>query len=248
MDDTEIPRNKWTICTPTLFRYMDSKYVEAFFTDGSLRLSSMSLFSKHTDEQRLDAGEGKVMFVHRTNQGGGQTLATWAIQGTNAYVLSTSMMYDRDLCESFHSDSYIRINDSIGFGTAIALHIPALLLGLEGPCLYQGKKIIEKDLGYIDISQFQDPDNTERVDDTLLKQLDQISLRPDTALPAGNARLTQLILRRMQHYALFLKDKRFSRQVEYRFVWVLANGADDYLEVKVPEAIQFCEKPNPLIE
>jgi len=227
---------------------MESKYVNAFFEDGSLRLSSVSQFSKHVDEQRLDVGEGKIMFVHRTNQRGGQTLVTWAMQGTNTYILSATMRYNQDLCKSFNSDSYIRINDSIGFGTAIARHIPFFLAGFEGPCLYQERKIIERDLGYIDINQFKDPDITTSVDDTLLNGLARISLKPDISLPSGNPRLTQFILSRMQHYAMFLKDKKYSHQVEYRFVWAIPGDATDSLDIKVPEAIQFCEKPNPLTE
>jgi hypothetical protein len=233
---------EWNICSPTLFRFMDSQYVNAFFADGSLRISSFFKFHKHTDEQRLDKGEGKTMFVHRTNQRGGQTLTAWAIQGANAYVLSTSMRYDQDLLRSFNSDSYIRIKDSTAFGMAIARHIPHLVAGYEGTCLYQEMKIAEKDLGYIDLNQFQDPQNPLPVTDP--KQIPYSGI----PLPSNNRPLTEYILSQLGHYSMFLKDKKYAHQVEYRFIWVTSNNTEDYLDIKVPEAIQFCDKPNSLTE
>ena len=58
----------WKVCTPVTFRLLDSKHVDSFFIDGSLRLSSFSRFHKHSDEQRLDRGEGRTFFVHKTNK------------------------------------------------------------------------------------------------------------------------------------------------------------------------------------
>jgi len=234
--------SEWGICTPTLFRFMDSKYVDAFFADGSLRISSFSKFHKHADEQRLDKGEGKTMFVHRTNQRGGQTITAWTIQGANAYVLSTSMRHDQDLLHSFNSDSYIRIKDSSAFGMAIARHIPHLVAGFEGACLYQERKIIKRDLGYIDLNQFQDPQNPLPVIDQ--KEIPYSGL----PLPSNNPKLTDYILSQLGHYSMFLKDKIFAHQSEYRFIWVTANNTEDYLDIKVPEAIQFCEKPSLITE
>lgn len=234
--------SEWNICTPTLFRLMDSKYVDAFFADGSLRISSFSKFHKHADEQRLDKGEGKTMFVHRTNQRGGQTITAWTIQGANAYVLSTSMRHDQDLLHSFNSDSYIRIKDSSAFGMAIARHIPHLVAGFEGACLYQERKIIKRDLGYIDLNQFQDPQNPLPVIDQ--KEIPYSGL----PLPSNNPKLTDYILSQLGHYSMFLKDKIFAHQSEYRFIWVTANNTEDYLDIKVPEAIQFCEKPSLITE
>ena len=37
---------------------MDAEYVESFFRDGSLRLSSFARFAKHPDEQLRDKAEG----------------------------------------------------------------------------------------------------------------------------------------------------------------------------------------------
>ena len=212
----------WNICTPTLFRFLDKKYADAFFTDGSIRLSSFSQFHNHIDEQMLDKQEGKAMFVHRTNQGGGQTIEVFARYGTNAYILSTSMRYDTELMKAFNSDSYIRINDSTNFGIAISRYIQGLTSAFEGPCLYQSNKIIERDLGYIDITKFRDKVKKNLLDEFVNSQ--------------------------MQHYPLFLKDKPYAHQSEYRFVWIIRDKTYDYIDIKVPEAIKFCQQPNSLTE
>lgn len=217
----------WNLCTPNLFRYLSSEFVDAFFADGSLRISSFSQFHKHKDEQRLDQREGKTMFVHRTSQGGGQTITAWATHGVNAYVLCFSMRYDKELMDAFGCDSYFRISNSTNFGMAVARHIPGLVASFEGPCLYQDKKIIEQDLGYIDINQYRSLENPEQLSKDLLNEF---------------------IVSKMSHYPLFLKDKRFAPQVEYRYVWIVRNKANDFLDLKVQEALQFCEKPNELTE
>lgn len=74
----------WSIFTPTLFRYLASDYVEAFFAEGSLRLSSFTRFAKHADEQRRDPDEGMAAVIDRTYEGGGQTIAARTNVGENA--------------------------------------------------------------------------------------------------------------------------------------------------------------------
>lgn len=81
----------WHVCTPTIFRLLPSQYVDEFFRDGSLRLSSFRRFKQHTDEQRLDAQEGESSFVHRTRERRGQTFFARALHGDNAYVLSANL-------------------------------------------------------------------------------------------------------------------------------------------------------------
>jgi len=215
----------WNICTPNLYRFLDQEYVDAFFKDGSLRLSSFAQFHKHEDEQRLDKKEGKTMFVHRTNQGGGQTITAWATHGVSAYVLCAAMRYDKSLMDTFGCNSYFRITNSTNFGMAVARNIPGLVNAFEGPCLYQDMKIIEQDLGYIDVNKFRDPENPANIRKEMLNDF---------------------ILSRMEHYPLFLKEKSFAHQVEYRYLWIVRNKEADYLDIKVPEAIQFCEKESEL--
>lgn len=217
----------WHVCTPVVFRFLPEQYVSQFFQDGSLRLSSFSQFTKHSDEQRLDASEGKTMFISRTKQQGGQTLEAQAVHGHNAYILCGSIRYDEELSGAFGCDSYIRINNPTEFGAKVARHVPGLVAGAEGMCLYQRMKIIERDLGYIDLKQFSDPKAPSKI---------------------NMERLTRFINDQMKHYPFFLKDSSFSHQVEYRFVWITSSPVQDYLDIKVPEVISVCDRPNSLTE
>lgn len=50
----------WSFRVPVLTRQMKTEYVEAFFRDGSLRLSSFKIFREHPDELRRDEMEGQI--------------------------------------------------------------------------------------------------------------------------------------------------------------------------------------------
>lgn len=217
----------WNICTPHLFRYMPEEFVNNFFEDGSIRLSSFTQFHSHEDEQRLDKREGKAMFVSTTQKNGGQTVQVHTKPELNAYVLCTTMIHDSSLMDSFKCDSYIKIMDSTNFGMAVARHIPGVLASFEGPCIYQYRKIIEQDLGYIKMNQFNDTDNPKHI---------------------NVKALNNFILKKMGHLSLFLKDKSFSHQSEYRYVWLVSNKETDFIDIKVPEIREICTPPNPLTD
>jgi hypothetical protein len=241
MPSIKLQNREWYIATPTLFRFMDSKYIDAFFNDGSLRISSFSRFKKHKDEQRMDKDEGKAMFVHITTQGGKQTITVTVEQGISAYILSTTMRYDKDFLDMFNVDSYIRINNSSGFGEAIAKKIENFNFGYEGACLYQDIKIVHKDLGYIDINKFRDPQNPQ-------PPIDQAKIPPEGLIIPPSPLLKEYIFSQIGHYPIFLKDKKFAHQTEYRFAWETKVLSQEYIDIKVPEAIQFCEKPDELTQ
>jgi hypothetical protein len=215
----------WNICSPVLFRHIaDEQFVDAFFADGSIRLSSFGRFRSHEDEQRLDKAEGDTNFLHRTNQGGGQSIFVTARYGHNAYMLSTSTRTGPELRAKF-GQYYIRISDPTQFGIALSKHVPGLLSGFEGGCLYQQTKTIERDLGYIDPKQFEDNQGK-----------------------AKEKELWDFINTNMQHWPYFLKHGRFAEESEYRFVWLTRAVASPTLDIKVPEAIQFCERANAVTE
>ena len=141
----------WNVFTPALFRYLKSEYVEAFFEDGSLKLSSFTHFATHADEQRHDASEGSASVIHRTDDGGGQTIAARAVLGQNAYVLCGSTHHDLQLMKAFDCDSYIRIENPMAFGQAVAWRIAGFAGRAEGLCLYQHFRGIEGDLGFVNV-------------------------------------------------------------------------------------------------
>lgn len=217
----------WHVCTPTIFRYLNAEHVDAFFSDGSLRLSSFARFKTHADEQRMDAKEGEVHFVHRTNQNGGQTLYAKSFHGTKAFVLCATMRHDNALMADFGCDSYIRIENPTEFGARVARHIPGLQAGAEGPCLYQNKKFIERDLGYLDTKLFADP--------------------ADPSKPNVEA-ISRILNDQMRHWPLFLKERSFASQAEYRLLWLTSADIDGYVDIKVPEAIPLCSRPSELTQ
>lgn len=209
---------EWNVHTPTVYRYLEAEFVEAFFADGTLRLSSFERFSKHEDEQRLDAAEGEYTFVHLTQDQGGQTIYANGRITMNAFVLCATMYHSKSLMDAFKCTSYIRINDTTKFAAAVAKRLPGLRRGFEGPCLYQSKKTIQRDLGYLDPAQIKSKQDAERI--------------------VHNA---------MEQFPLFLKDATFLHQSEYRFLWDVFSHSE-YIDLKVPEARQFCSEPNSLIE
>ena len=222
-----IIRAEWHICTPALFRFLDKEYVDAFFKDGTLKLSSFAQFYKHKDEQRQDKNEGEAYFVEQTREKGGQTIEILSKHGNNAYILSSSMRYDKKLADLFKCDSYIKVKESTNFGIAIARHIPNLIVAFEGPCNYQAMKMLVKETHELpkDLEHFKNDSGLD---------IDKLKKSVIAQYPA--------------HLPFFLKDNRYANQVEYRFVWVVNGKVEEPLFVKVPEAIQFCEKPNQLTE
>jgi len=160
--------------------------------------------------------------MHRTDDGGGQTIAARAVLGQNAYVLCGSTHHDPQLMKAFDCDSYIRIENPMAFGQAVARRISGFSGGAEGLCLYQNVRGIERDLGFDDVMRTA-PDGTATYDRELL-----------LGTIAGAA----------DHVPLFLKQKSFAHQAEYRLLWFTDGVVPPYLSIKVPDARQFCSPAN----
>jgi hypothetical protein len=219
---------EWNICTPSVFRFLNQEYVDSFFKDGTLRLSSFVQFSKHKDEQRQDKNEGQVYFVEQTSIGTGETIENFSRYGYNAYILSSSMRYSKELADSFNCDSYIKIKDSTGFGITVAKQIPNVITAFEAPCEY-------RDMGILLNDTRQPPKGIDFFkNEKGLVDIDKIAETVAEQHPP--------------HLPYYLKDSKFAHQSEYRFVWITSKPIEDTLFIKVPEAIQFCEKPNKLTE
>jgi hypothetical protein len=212
------PQPVYKIYPPIVYRYLDAQFVNDFFKDGSIRLSSFSNFRKHEDEQRRDRGEGKAFFIHTNTEKGGQTITGWVVYGSNAYVLSATMRYDPELMKSFNTNSYFRINNTVEFGKAIANKITNCIEGSEGVCLYCVNRIIHSDLGHIDTNTMTEKE------------------------------IKNLLLEKASVQTCFMKDCRFASQIEYRFIWLVKGEANDYIHIKVPEAIQHCQKPDEITD
>jgi hypothetical protein len=204
---------------PRVYRYLEKQYVDEFFDNGRLRLSSFQRFASHKDDLRFDENEGQVSLFHRTSENGGQTLYVSMGFDNNAYVLCGSTIPSVPLMKKFQTDSAIIIRDVPGFIRAVAAKIPGVIRTVHGVCSYQSTRAIERDLGWIDLADgpTDDPTNVSQIE------------------------LQEALCQLVTDDVLFLKNWRFAKQVEYRLLWVVPQP-ESFLDVHVPDAIQFCER------
>jgi hypothetical protein len=218
-----IPNFKYNVHPPLIFRYIDSKYVDEFFKDGSLRLSSFLKFGMHKDEQRLDKKEGKLIFSTRSPENGGQTVMAEVSMGHDAYVLCTTAIHTEKLMKDFKCDSYIRINNSHLFGAAIAKAVTGIRYAFECFCFYHTTKVWLSDGMHFDFEKNRLPDGSYAMEPFADYLLRGAGIRP-----------------------YLIKNKEYAHQCEYRFVWITNKEADEHIDLKVPEAIQYCSRPSAL--
>ncbi len=206
----------WSIKLPPLVRYIDNKYVEAFFKDGSLRIPSFIQFRKHTDEQRGDLFEGRAfMEINSPNA----HHAACMINGQEVYVLSASTIESQKLKEEcFKTDSSFRILNSLAFADCISHYIPGFIGGYQGLCFYRDDILITKQ----DNMPFRSPDTFSNPEEWAAEYDKYIGKQSDDSF--------------------FIKHSKYSHQGEYRFIWFAQGCEKDYLNIKCPEATKYCEK------
>jgi hypothetical protein len=211
-----IQRN-WHVRTPAVVRYMDQPFIDQFFQDGTIRLSSFAAFAKHRDELRLDGDEGRNYLVGRSVSG--QTVTAVTSHGHRSLVLCGSTIESDQLRLAFKSSGFFRIRDTTAFATAIALALPNFVEGIEGCCIYHNERMIERTVDPLDLAKLKTDPNSLN---TIHQHLGQIG-GPDV---------------------YFTKPGRYAPQSEYRFVWILASEIGEFVEVRAPDAVQFCERPS----
>jgi hypothetical protein len=204
---------------PKVVRYMPSEHVKAFFEDGSLRLSSFTAFSKHESKVTKDDEEGKatVLSHHPEHPSSGI-----GFYGVDCYVLCGSLLDDESQMLRFGMDSYIRIHDCVSFWSAVGRSIEGLVHGFQGPCVYRDGHMIEQT--YMGTPSFNPFDGSA-----------------DALSPEEQWKLITQDQFRQGGGALFLKDARYYKDCEYRFHFTVQGHAQEYIYIKCPEAIPFCE-------
>lgn len=208
----------WSIRTPRVYRFLEKQFVDDFFRTGALQLSSFQKFGEHSDEQRLDDKEGKTHLIHRTSANGGQTLHMEVDYGADAYVLCGSMAPSKELMATFKRDSAIVITDTTWFGREVSKKIPQFKGGLEGPCSYQYRRIVEKDLGWLAFPPGEDGRTPDPNDPLVQHAYNELNTKD----------------------GFFLKRENFRHQVEYRFVWLSGAPIQSTLHILVPDARRYC--------
>lgn len=201
---------------PMVFRYLEKKWVDNFFEDGSLRISSFKKFHQHSDEQRGDKQEGNNLVIGVQEK---KYMYSLTFHGSDAFVLSTSLLLDKSLYSDFDVDSCFVIEKPFEFMDIISKQIPNFKGINFGPCLYQPLRQIRRNIKGLMIGDSKNQD-TVNLDD-IFKNINE----------AGGSD------------TLFLKTQNYSSQHEYRFLWhSFDNSLPEHLDIKVPEAREFCRR------
>lgn len=213
-------QRRWEILRPRVYRWLEKKYVDAFFEDGTLRLSSFSQFSKHGDELRKDSEEGSGV---REATGHGLTVIMSSARGRDCYVLCGSTMHTNEIAQSLNQyDACFVIDDTVQFAMAVALKLP-FVGGVEGAVIYKDSTVISRSFGGMNYDELVAP---YRLSDGTF----DMKMIADLGNRLGGVE------------ELFIKNSRFANQFEYRFLWCTGSTVPDHIDVKVPEARQFCRR------
>ena len=205
----------WSIKIPPLTRYLGTGYVNDFFDNGVLRLPSFKSFREYADEERGDSNEGIATQSIKLQNGNFSILG---LNGSKAYILSTTIVESKKLKANFNTDDGFRIIDSLAFADCISRYIPGFVQGFEGPCFYR--------------------------DSLLLKKESRVSLFPpkDNEDPEEWAKAQDNFVYNQAIDSFFLKNLKYAHQAEYRFVWLASGNEDKEIFITCPEAVNFCER------
>jgi hypothetical protein len=204
---------------PMVFRYLESEWVDEFFKNGILRLSSFKKFHQHEDEQRGDKQEGSNMIfgVGSENQFGAMTS-----NGHDAFVLSTSLTYNEDLYHDFDVDACFIIEKPHEFMESIMKAIPEFKGVNFGPCLYQPDRIIQRQMPGFNLDSIKSDDEPNTND--MGKMFNQINQASGLDV-------------------LFSKTNEYAHQHEYRMLWhTYLDPMPEHIDLIVPDAVQYCRK------
>jgi hypothetical protein len=160
----------WNVLRPRIYRFMPAQYVDDFFRDGSLRLSSFAEFAKHPDEQLRDGQEG---WGTRVGIGSGATIITRQGRGSDCYVLCGTLHNTSKTRALFKSDGCFVIDNILAFANAVSTKIP-FAQGLEGFAIYQDDTTITKSLSGVTtnfLDKYRNPDGRTLRGDTMMPDI-----------------------------------------------------------------------------
>jgi hypothetical protein len=209
---------QWTIVRPPIYRHLPAEYVEGFFRDGSLRLSSFAHFAGHPDEGLRDKAEGKGV---RFGIGSKATIAMVGGRGPDCFVLCATLHNTEDVRKHFGHNACIAIDNVAGFANAVSLKLPYFTQGLEGPVIYKDNTTIYKDIGAATAEELMEPHKNP--DGTLQMEM----LQHMAGMMGG-----------IEEY--FIKHSRHAQECEYRLLWATGQTIEPFIDIKVPDARQFC--------
>jgi hypothetical protein len=213
------------IYLPNIYRYMDKKYIDLFFEKGILRISSIKKFKEYPDEIRGDKNEGNGSVTGTTDTSGFQ-FHVMSNTGSDAYMLCGSIIDSDSIRKIFDTETCFRIVKPLDFSVAVSNAILGFKQSFQGFCNYREHRMIKKLIPGMDINDFTGPEGTIIIGGQ-----------------KGNQRTNEILGNGID--LMFLKDKKYQDQCEYRFVWTINTQfyqMADYIDIECKEAVQFCEK------
>ncbi|TIL23893.1 MAG: hypothetical protein E5Y88_20385 [Mesorhizobium sp.] len=206
-----------TVFVPPLRRHMAKQYVNMFWDNGSLQLSTFEAFRQHKSEGQGDPLEGHASYM-LNDQSQGRHFGTSTIVGGNAYVLSFTSR--TTLPEEF-GDAFFEVIEPVGFAAEAANMIPGCTSVMIGPCIYMDTKLLTKSGA------------APGIDDLLVGDgSTDVSL--DKLFAQGAA------LQGPRHY--FMKNRRYEPQSEFRMIWETNGPLTAPLVVIWPALRQYCRR------
>jgi len=203
---------------------MDEKYIDLFFEQGTLRISSFKKFIQYPDEIRGDKSEGSGTYETNSNEGLQYLLLTNT--GSNAYMFCTSLIASGEIKSQFEVNSYFRINNPLEFSAAILNAIAGSTQAFLGFCNYQDHRIVKKQIEGFSVHDFTDEKGELIIGGQMMNQRNNEIMGNGIDL-------------------MFLKENKYQSQAEFRFVWTINNQfyeMHEYLDIECKEAVQFCER------
>ncbi|WNB17858.1 hypothetical protein [Marivirga arenosa] len=210
---------------PIVYRYMDKQFIDLFFDEGKLRISSFDKFRKYPDEIRGDKSEGGGSITGKSDKEG-FTFHLMTRVGKNGYMLSTSLLHSQSIMDEFETDGVFRIKDPINFAAAISNSILGNDQVFVGFCNYQDGRIIEKEIKGLSAKDFTNEEGNFIIGG-----------------PGMAKRTNEMIGNGID--LMYLKDNKYQVQSEFRFVWTIRNQffeMNEFLDIECKEAIQYCER------
>ena len=213
---------------PRLYRFMDEMYIDEFFKNGTLLLTTYNRCTRLEDPNRADKSEGRNLLIGYC---GKQRYEIDIGTGNNVMMLCTSLSRNNKLPDGKLYDSCIEILNVNSFIQSITdslleQKVPIKAV-IKGPCVYSGKTIQRTIPSYY---------------------IENLLSENDVTASSGSINFD--ILNSMMMYIgrgdiYFTKPIKYSYENEYRIVWLLDEELnDDKYIVTSPKAVEFCHKIN----
>ncbi|RUV00180.1 hypothetical protein EOB36_17695 [Mesorhizobium sp. M6A.T.Cr.TU.017.01.1.1] len=206
-----------TVFVPPLHRHMAKQYVDMFWDNASLRLSTFDAFRQHKSEGQGDPLEGHASYMVN-DQTQDRHFGTSTIVGANAYVLSFT---SRTTLSKEFGDDFFEVVEPVVFSAEVANMIPGCTSVMIGSCIYVDAKLLIK-IG-----------PAPAINDLLVGD-GSTAVSLDKLLAQGAA------IQGPRQY--FLKDRRYESQSEFRMVWETNAPVSAPLIVTLPALRQYCRR------